>query len=201
MQTIFQRVTQPVKSFENKEKINEKLEKVIEKGSDVLSEMRQTIQEAKAAEIQANQKSPPEGISKNEKQKFNELVAEGPNVLLTINSVFPFDLFPDRLLVDSVKVTLIHNIFFNSNQIRSITIKDIKFVTIENGPLFSTLRISDNMLQPTVFVIKPLWRKEAQKIHDIIQGLVSCEKKQIDNTKITPREQLPQLEELGKLRN
>lgn len=133
-----------------------------------------------------------------EADKFNKFLELGSTPILKVSAVFPLDLFPDILIVDPVKVTQISRVFFGTNQVRSISIKDIKIITVENSPFFSTLRISDNMLQPSVFVIKPLWKKEACRARDIIQGLMESTKQDIDTTKITPEEKLSDFEELGK---
>jgi hypothetical protein len=131
-------------------------------------------------------------------QRFSDLLAGGQKPLLKVNTVFPFDLFPDALIVDPVKVTLVHKIFFASEQIKSILIKEIKYCILESAPFFSTIKLADNMMQPTTIVIKPVFKKEAMKAHDLIQGLLITAKQHVDTISIPSQKEIKHFEDLGR---
>lgn len=186
MQTVFQQ-RKHMSAIDRLKQEEQKIEKIVQEGGQVLSEVKQVLKERSKINIDRQQ----------EKQKFEILAHEAPKPILTLHAIFPLDFFPDTVIVDSAKVTQIHRIFFRTEQIKSIMIKDIKYSIAECGPFFSTLRLADNMLQPTTLVIKPLWRKDALEARNIIQGLMVSAKQEVDVTKIEPEKEIPRIQHLG----
>ena len=132
-----------------------------------------------------------------DKEKFQELVNEGTKPLLKIQTIFPLDLFPDDLILDSIKVTQVHRVFFWTEQVISFPIQDIKYVTVESIPFLSTIKIMNNTLPPTQLILKPFWNRDAIKMHNLIQGLIAGSRQNIDMIKIQPERELPKIEEIG----
>lgn len=114
--------------------------------------------------------------------KLSDLLKRSQNILLRISSVFPFDLFPDKLIIDETKVSIIHWDFIGTEHIHSIFIEDITDVTLDTTLFFATLRIteSNNPRFPRKFAIKYLKKSEALCARRIIQGMLSAERKGID---------------------
>src|SRR3989344_42951 len=74
--------------------------------------------------------------------KFQELVQQSDKVLFRIRAVFPFDFFPDEIIVDVNKVNIIQNSLLSKNM-HSVFIKDISDVVVQTGILFACLSIID----------------------------------------------------------
>lgn len=119
-------------------------------------------------------------------QTVSQLVRKNREILIKLQTVFPFDLFLDTLTVDPTKIDYTCHILFSPGYTESIPIENITDVIIESSVLFSTLRISFANYPTSQISIKPLWNNGAKKARDIITGLVQIEKKQsgiVDNPK------------------
>lgn len=128
-------------------------------------------------------------------QAFSQLMRKSQEVLIHMKTVFPFDLFPDTLTVDPIKINYKCNILFSSGYTESIPIANVTDVVVESSVLFSALRISFANYPTTQILVKPLWKKDAICARDIIAGLVQTEKKQVDvmNTPTTNPQTLQKL--------
>src|SRR5579883_2089098 len=73
--------------------------------------------------------------------KFEKLVHKTDRILLKVKAVFPFEFFPDSLVIDENKVNIIHRIFFWTSEIQSIPISHIQDVEVDTSILFATLKI------------------------------------------------------------
>lgn len=138
-----------------------------------------------------------------EAKKLQDLMIKSQKPLLRISTVFPFDLFPDTLIVDVTKVHIISRQFFASEEIHSIPIKSIVDVYVETGPIFATLRVLPQMVfQHQVTQISQLWKSDAIKARDIIQGLIVATKEDVNIAKLPEEEDnkslRKDLEKLGK---
>ncbi len=79
-------------------------------------------------------------LSSND-QKMNVLTKKSEKILFKSSAVFPFDFFPDEILIDENQVRIVIRRFFLAEQIETILIKDIQWVMVETAPLFGTLTI------------------------------------------------------------
>ena len=136
-------------------------------------------------------------ISNNER-KLDVLVKKSSQVLLNVKSVFPFDLFPDNLTIDSNKVNVVTKAFFASGRVHSIYIEDVYDVFVEAGPIFATLKIVDKGFVENLVEVKYLKKNEAYKARRIIQGLVVAVKDKIDLAGLEGEDFARKIEELGK---
>lgn len=134
----------------------------------------------------------------NAKKRMDNLIEGSDATLYTVKSVFPFDLFPDKLVLDINKVNLISKEFFWSERVHSVLIEDISDVYIDTSPFFSTLHVVDENFTENMISIQHLKKDEAARARRIIQGLVIARKQTLDLTHINPAELVPRLEELGK---
>ena len=135
-----------------------------------------------------------------EGEKIDNLLKKPRRVLYKISSVFPFDLFPNELVINENQVNVIKRRFFLSEDIETVLIKDIQLVVVETAPFFASLDIE--ILKPLSksIVIDYLWVDEALKARRIIQGLRAVEKEGIDIANQPVNELLKKLEIIGKVR-
>src|SRR5258708_7965897 len=78
---------------------------------------------------------------KEQSANFEKLIKKSDRVLLKIKSVFPFEFFPDSIVIDESKVSIIHRIFFWTAAIQSIPIQHVQDVEVDTSILFATLKI------------------------------------------------------------
>jgi hypothetical protein len=132
-------------------------------------------------------------------EKFDDVVKRSDTVLFKAKTIFPFDFFPNDLIIDITKVTVITRNFFFSGQTQSINIKDILDIVVETGPFFATIRVIDMGYLPTNKIhIKYLKKKDAMQARAIIEGLLAANKAGVDITKIPRRELISRLPDLAR---
>lgn len=133
------------------------------------------------------------------KQKLHTLLKRSELRVFSMNTVFPFDLFPDTLTVDENKVNLTFREFFASEVKNSIAIKDISTVTVESGFFLSTMKfllVHPNQ-EENVIKMGPFKRMEAERAKRIILGLSICIKEGVEVSKINDQDLVRKIEELG----
>ncbi len=140
----------------------------------------------------------------DESKKLDNLVLKSRRTLLEVTTVFPFDLFPDRVRIDENKVDIISYEFFFTKHLISILIKNINSATISTGVFFATLNLEVAGFV-TGYNVKPypiqyLWKRDAIRARRIILGLIAAEKAKIDLAKISSKDLVFKIEEIGKTR-
>lgn len=133
----------------------------------------------------------------DEINKLNTLAQEANTIIYELSSTFPFQLFPDKIVIDENKVTIFRReLFFQRTY--PILIEDILTIRLDEGILFSSLTFSANkfinMKRPLTY-LKP---EEAKKARQYIMGLVQAKKAKIDLSKLTLQEIRIKLEEIGR---
>ncbi len=109
-------------------------------------------------------------------------------VIYSISSVFPFDLLPNTLVIEETKINLIFWIFLGSKQIHSVDIRDVTNVFLETTPFFANIRIVSKTFTENEISMNKLWKKEATKAKDIIEGMRFLNNKKIDTSKLSNEE-------------
>ncbi len=131
-------------------------------------------------------------------ENLRNLATRSHEVLASITTVFPFTIFPDTLLLDRTKITIIKRNFFFSSEVMSIRIEDILNVTSGIGPFFGSITIASRVLSSEDhFTINYFWRHEAVHMKHLIQGYVIAQHNGIDTKHLEKRELLATLSELG----
>lgn len=119
-------------------------------------------------------------------------------VLASADTVFPLTLFPDSVIVDRNKVTIINRTFFWTSNTVGLRIEDILNVTCSVGPFFGSLNISVRVMNSTDhFRINFFWRHDAKHLKRIIQGHMLAQHAHIDTDSLSRRELIEHLAELG----
>lgn len=141
-------------------------------------------------------------VSKDERETLVKIqnLTDNSNVLYKASAVFPFDFFPDNISIDKNKVNIVYKEFFASEDVHSILIKNIKDIEVETSPFFATIKIVPDGFPASLIRIKYLKKKEAMKARRIIQGLMTCQKEDVDLTKIKSDSLVEKIEDLGQTR-
>jgi hypothetical protein len=130
-------------------------------------------------------------------QKMTQLGDEKNQMLYTVKSIFPLDLFPTVITIERTKVNIIKQLFFSSAQTQSILVDEIATVEITTSLFFSALRIHNKVPNRAPYNIPNLANNEAAHAQRIIQGLMVSSDQKVDISKVPIEELLPQLEKIG----
>lgn len=129
-------------------------------------------------------------------QRLEDLVSKSNRILISISSIFPWDMFISTINVEDTRVTLIHRQLFSS-QVHSVDIKDIHNVFIDTSLIFASLTLVARTFVQNELTIGKLRKKEAIMVRRIIEGLRMFAKGDIDTTVYTREELLTKLRELS----
>lgn len=158
-------------------------------------ELRDPLTEGKQEAVKEDVKE-----EEKQKQKINDLVDVSHQILLHIKAVWPFDFFPDEIMVDINKVDVVKKYFFWSERRHSVFVKDISDVFVETSILFASLNIIDSGFAENIIQISFLKKDEAIRARKIIQGIVVAAKQGVDLSKLELQDLLVKIEELGKMK-
>ena len=157
------------------------------------------------ARVQKNQDLAQSGINENkintalkkaeDKQIVNDLVKKSNRLIVTISSMFPWDLFPSTIEVEEGRVTFRFRQLFSS-QSHSVNIKDISNVFIESTIFFSSLQVVSRTFVQNEIKIGKLHKKKAEKVQKIIEGLRTFTENNINTSNYEIHELIAKIEEL-----
>ncbi len=129
---------------------------------------------------------------------LRKVVKESSQVLGSANTVFPLTLFPDSVIVDRSKITIIKRDFFWTSRVISIQIEDILNIEAGVGPFFGSLNIASRVMSSVDhFRIDYFWRADAIFLKHLIQGYVIAKHNKLDISQLTKEELLETLTGLG----
>lgn len=133
--------------------------------------------------------------------KLNNIYRKKTRILYRTSTVFPFDFFPDEIIIDLNKINIIHHDFLATENVYSALIRGLHNAEVAAGPFLATLTIYDSNFKMPSVVVRKLAKNDALKIRRILLGLILIYKQGFDPTD-TPSEDLIKVaEELGKARN
>lgn len=126
---------------------------------------------AKELERQAidryNLNSPPNSIKSDIAPKENFHT----KVLGKFRSVFPFELFPDELIISERRIIWIHRYGPWMNRVVSVLHQDIADIEASSGPIVGHLHIR-NFTGGEEIIMEHLWKKDLQRARDLTEGLM-----------------------------
>ncbi len=135
-------------------------------------------------------------LSRNEVKKLDALSHGTESIIYEVSSVFPFQLFPDKLIIDKNKVTVVRKGLL-MKRIFPILMEDIQTVKVNRGPIFASLELEvrgfEQNPNPTVF----LWPEHATKAEKYILGLIKSKREGVDLTKLTVKDIKNRIEQIG----
>ena len=113
------------------------------------------------------------------------VTASSHEILLKVKGVFPFDFFPDTVVVDREKLTIAQRFFFFTAKIISVPIRDILSVEVDVGPLLGSLKLTSRYFFTNPQSIRFLWRAQAIKLQRLLQGYIIANEREIDCSSIS----------------
>lgn len=136
-------------------------------------------------------------VDSQDAQKLRAVVRESHTILAKAHSVFPMQLFPDRLNIDRHKFTIIHRQFFGVEQTVSVPIENIKNIEADFGPFFGSITVTSDLFINNTQTVHFLWRRDAKMIQKLVQGAVVAQREEIDLNKIDVKQLRTLLIDLG----
>lgn len=162
---------------------------------------QETIKEQTTEEVSKQKLSlPDKDVGNHASRELDSLAHGSARIILDIKAVFPFNFFPDEIIVDESKVSIHVNYFFYSKEVRSMEFKDIFNVIIQQGLFFARLEIVDRFFTVQPVIIPYLWKKDAVRARRIIQGMILSKKMNIDIHTIPIDELVRKLDRIGQSR-
>lgn len=138
------------------------------------------------------------------RQKLEAIAERHDVVLLRAQTVFPFSLFPDTIIIDTTKLSVIRKQMFATEHITTIPLKDISDATVQTALFLATLTVvymprasSPGMVQPVEDHITSLKRADAMRAKDIIKGMLVASSENIDISQLQPEEIVNVIEKFG----
>lgn len=157
-------------------------------------------EEQKEAKKEATKEAYQEVVKSDllEKRKLAELAQRAKRIIYQAKAVWPFDLFPSKIVIHEDKVDVVNKYFFKSREVVSIPIARLQDARVSTSLFFASIALNVEMGHVQVEPITFLRKKEAFCVARLISGLVICQKKKIDTSKIEDVKELRQkLEQIG----
>lgn len=95
---------------------------------------------------------------------------EQSRVLGEFSQVFPFSLFPDKLIIEELRVIWIKRMLPWASAIITIMATDIACVNASRGPFFGHVDIKSVTGGPEILV-DSLWGRDAYKVRNLVEGI------------------------------
>lgn len=138
------------------------------------------------------------------KHKLDAISKRHDIELLRVSTVFPFSLFPDTMIIDTTKMTIIKTQFFATEQVTTIPLKEISDTTMQTALFLASVTFqympqtsSPGVTAPVFVTINALKRKDAIRIKSIIKGTLVAKAEGIDIAKLPPDKVVEMIEKLG----
>lgn len=119
--------------------------------------------------------------SANDLNKTNE-------ELFRFKSVFPFDFFPDSVILDRFKINIIKRDFFLSHRIITIPLSGSIGVKVNSGPFLSQIEVFDPQGGQKSVMIRNLINADSTRFRELVEGLIVAIKQGVNTTKMTKDE-------------
>jgi hypothetical protein len=130
--------------------------------------------------------------------RLKKVVKKSHQVLASARTVFPMTLFPDSIIVDRTKISIIKRDFFWTSNVISFQIEDLLNVSCAVGPVFGSLSIASRVMSTVDhFNINYLWRGDALFIKSLIQGHIIAKNNKLETDHLSRQETIDTLLELG----
>lgn len=127
-----------------------------------------------------------------------DMILRSNEVLVRATTVFPLTFFPDTVILDRTKLTVIRRNFFFSEDVMSIRIEDILNVSANIGPFFGSITIATRVMSTDDhFTIYNFWREDVMHLKHMIHGYVIARHNNIPCDHLTLEQLTHTLQELG----
>ncbi len=133
---------------------------------------------------------------KAEIDKLEKLTQETESVIYEVSAVFPFQLFPDKLIVDKNKITVVRKDLL-MKRIYPVLIEDVITVKVQRGPIFASIDLEVRGFEINPTPLNFVWPEHASKAEKYIMGLIKAKREGIDLTKLTVAQIKKRLAQIG----
>lgn len=132
---------------------------------------------------------------KQRKEGLKEYSEKSKKIIFQCRSIFPFDLFPDEIMVDTLNLTYIHNSFFVTADTQHIRLDDIEDASMTSAAFIGRVEISIKDKDP--LIISSLSKRNATRLKNILLGLVRARKNDIQLEDLSSLKTLSEVVKLG----
>lgn len=130
----------------------------------------------------------PQRTNSKDKEKMVSLAKASDAILFKATTVFPFNFFPDTIVIDKTKITIIERLFFYTQDIRSYAIEDVLNIEVGSSLLFSTLTCLTRYDNKKAFSLRYLRKKDATFAKKLIQGLIIAKREGVHIEELSKNE-------------
>ncbi len=127
------------------------------------------------------------------REKLGGIKRHGNTILLEIQTMFPFDFFPDLIVIDPMKLFINHRKFLATEEKIIINIKDLADVIVERTLFLATLYITYLPKTENVGIREPIECKteklsytDAMQAQKILKALMMMYREEIEISKMKP---------------
>lgn len=131
-------------------------------------------------------------------EKLIGITAKSHDILFKTNTVFPFSLFPDTVVVDREKLTIANRAFFQTAKITSVPIRDILSIEADVGPFFGSVHLTSRYFFTNPHTVNYLRRKDTLKLQRLLQGYIIAHEQKLDCSPLETQKLVALLEDLGR---
>lgn len=148
---------------------------------------------AKNPQEQQREKAPEE-----QQADLDRIAIDSQEELARFRGVFPFDLFPDEIIINKTNITVIRHYFFFVSQKLICHFDDLVNSHVNVGPFFSSISIISKYFTDGQEDVKWLSRQDGEKVHAVLQGLLLSRKEGVDLKRLPKEEIIDKLIAIGK---
>ncbi|MEK7561834.1 MAG: hypothetical protein AAB541_03140 [Patescibacteria group bacterium] len=129
--------------------------------------------------------------------KLIDLTQKGQERLFKADTVFPFQLFPDTVILDREKLSVAARSFYRVAKITVVPIADMLNVAADVGPFFGSVHITSRYFSTKPLSVRFLWRGDAVRLQRLLQGYIIAHERKVDCTTIDTEHLVILLTDLG----
>lgn len=133
----------------------------------------------------------------DKEDEFFEFAKKTKEVLIQVHGVWPFDFFPDVATLNRSMFIVKRNVFIGVSKTITCHHDDILDSHLNLGPFFGSVSIHMKYVTNGVEVINWLSRKDAIRLHAILQGLLAAKKNNLDINTLDREGLAERLEAIG----
>ncbi|MBP9820463.1 hypothetical protein KBC79_07060 [Candidatus Woesebacteria bacterium] len=130
-------------------------------------------------------------------KKLQQLASSSEKVLYRCQTVFPFTLFPDAIVVTPSKVDIVYHHFFFMKSVHSLLIDNILTLRLSTGPFFASIEFEVKGYEQNPPEVTYLPKHSALKTQEIIVGLIAAKQEGVDLKKIKKKQVQTNVNRIG----
>src|SRR5690606_31028444 len=119
-------------------------------------------------------------MKNKQKETIRSLQKGTEGILCKVKAVFPLQLFPDSITVDSNKIDIIYREFFWTKYIFTILHEDLRTIKVSTVPFFATVYFEVKGYEDNPRPVRFLWSEDAVRLREVIIGLNKAIKKKVE---------------------